>query len=307
MLTTYSDQPYNAEPIFEPGADEPIIAPKDLSNIDELNEKDIATLDIVERKVKSGGKVLLFTSWVKIDTQEKLTKILEEKGYKTAVLQPNISPEKREGWVAKQLEKGIDVLITNPSLIETGLDLNAFTTLIFYNVGYNLYTFRQASRRSWRINQTAARVEVYILYFKGTMQERAIKLMATKLAAATLVEGSFSDEGLAAMSDCTDMTSQLARELTMGIRDEVEDVGEMFKKMAIIKDVSVEDSESEFKMVAEQIQQQSVSDKIKRAMELARQVQQVKRRTEVVNVTEFKKMYGDYPQMSLFDELDMAG
>ncbi len=307
LLTTYSDQPYNAEPIFEPGAEEPIIAPKDLSDIDELNEKDIATLDIVERKVKSGGKVLLFTSWVKIDTQEKLTKLLEEKGYKTAVLQPNISPEKREGWVAKQLEKGIDVLITNPSLIETGLDLNAFTTLIFYNVGYNLYTFRQASRRSWRINQTAARVEVYILYFKGTMQERAIKLMATKLAAATLVEGSFSDEGLAAMSDCTDMTSQLARELTMGIRDEVEDVGAMFKKMAIIKDVSVDDSESEFEMVAAQMQQQSVSDKIKRAMELAKQVQQVKRQTKVENVTEFKAAYSDYPQLSLFDELDMAG
>ena len=198
-------------------------------------------------------------------------------------------------------------MITNPSLIETGLDLNAFTTLIFYNVGYNLYTFRQASRRSWRINQTAARVEVYILYFKGTMQERAIKLMATKLAAATLVEGSFSDEGLAAMSDCTDMTSQLARELTMGIRDEVEDVGAMFKKMAIIKDVSVDDSESEFEMVAAQMQQQSVSDKIKRAMELAKQVQQVKRQTKVENVTEFKATYSDYPQLSLFDELDMAG
>lgn len=133
------------------------------------------------------------------------------------------------------MEKGIDVLITNPSIVETGLDLNAFTTLIFYNIAYNLFTFRQASRRSWRINQTAPRVEVYILYFKGTMQARAIKLMASKLAAATLVEGSFSDEGLAAMSDCSDMTSQLARELTIGLRDEVEDVGEMFKKMAVIK------------------------------------------------------------------------
>ena len=302
LLTTYSDQPYDAEPIFEPGADEPIIAPKDLSNIDELNEKDVAALDIIERKVKSGGKVLLFTSWVKIDTQEKLTKILEEKGYKTAVLQPNISPEKREAWVAKQLEKGIDVLITNPSLIETGLDLNAFTTLIFYNVGYNLYTFRQASRRSWRINQTAPRVEVYILYFKGTMQERAIKLMATKLAAATLVEGSFSDEGLAAMSDCTDMTSQLARELTMGIRDEVEDVGEMFKKMAIIKDVSEVDSKAE----TIEIKRESVSEKIKRAMELARQVQQVKLQTKVENKAEYKDKYIEYPQMSLFEELDIA-
>ena len=69
--------------------------------------------------------------------------------------------------------------------------------------------------------------------------------MASKLAAATLVEGSFSDEGLAAMSDCSDLTSQLARELTIGIREEVEDVSEMFKKMAIIKDTTTPEENEE--------------------------------------------------------------
>ena len=78
------------------------------------------------------------------------------------------------------------------------------------------------------------------MYYKGTMQARAIRLMASKLAAATLVEGNFSEEGLAAMSDCRDMTSQLARELTLGIKDEVEDVAEMFKKMAVLNDRSGE-------------------------------------------------------------------
>ena len=236
LLTTYPDQPYNNEPIYYPKSDRAVIEPKDLSNIEELHEKDIATLDIVEKKVKNGERVLIYTSWVKIDTQEKLKNLLCEKGYKVAVLEQKVIPEKREEWVEKRLNDGIDVLITNPSLVETGLDLNAFTTLIYYNIGYNLFTFRQSSRRSWRINQTAPRIEVYILYYKGVMQARAIKLMASKLAAATLVEGNFSDEGLAAMSDCTDMTSQLARELTKGIRDEVEDVAAMFKKMAIIKD-----------------------------------------------------------------------
>lgn len=235
LLTTYPDQPYDAEPIYYPKSDEAVVVPKSLSDFDEQHEKDVATLDIVKRKVDSGERVLIYTSWVKIDTQDKLKKLLEEQGYKIALLEQKVSPEKREEWVAKKVEAGIDVLITNPSLVETGLDLNAFTTLIYYNIGYNLFTFRQSSRRSWRINQTAPRIEVYILYYKGVMQARAIRLMASKLAAATLVEGNFSDEGLAAMSDCTDMTSQLARELTKGIRDEVEDVGAMFNKMAIIK------------------------------------------------------------------------
>ena len=86
--------------------------------------------------------------------------------------------------------------------METGLDLNAFTTLFFYDTGYKLFTLRQASRRSWRINQTAPRVEVYMLYYAQTMQHKAIKLMANKLAAAGIIEGSFSEEGLAAMSEC---------------------------------------------------------------------------------------------------------
>lgn len=286
LLTTYPDQPYDAEPIYYPKSDEAVIVPKSLSNFDEQHEKDIATLGIVKRKVENGERVLIYTSWVKIDTQDKLKKILEEQGYKVALLEQKVSPEKREEWVAKKVESGIDVLITNPSLVETGLDLNAFTTLIYYNIGYNLFTFRQSSRRSWRINQTAPRIEVYILYYKGVMQARAIRLMASKLAAATLVEGNFSDEGLAAMSDCTDMTSQLARELTKGIRDEVEDVGAMFKKMAIIKDTTVHEEKEENYILTEngteetesvtaenaaEIKILSVSEKIRKAVLLAKQ------------------------------------
>jgi hypothetical protein len=136
------------------------------------------------------------------------------------------------------VQSGIQVLITNPSLVETGLDLNDFTTLYYYNISYNLFTLRQASRRSWRINQRAPRIEVYFAYYEGTMQHRAIRLMASKLAVAGIIEGNFTDEGLAAMSDCADLTTALARELSEGIKDEVEDLGAVFKKMAILKPVS---------------------------------------------------------------------
>ena len=91
--------------------------------------------------------------------------------------------------------------------------------LIFYNVAYNLYIFRQASRRSWRINQTAPKVEVYMFYYQDTMQQRALRLMASKLSAATVIEGNVSEEGLAAMSSCEDMTMQLARELVSGLKE----------------------------------------------------------------------------------------
>ena len=74
-----------------------------------------------------------------------------------------------------------------------------------------------------------------MLYYKGVMQERALKLMASKLAVATIIEGNLSDEGLAAMSECQryDDSSWL-RNLTLGIKSEVDDLSEAFKKMAII-------------------------------------------------------------------------
>ena len=317
VLTTYPDQPYAHEPICEPRDKSVLVEPKDLSNPEEMHEKDVAALDIVKRKVANGEKVLIYTSWVKIDAQDRITKYLTDNGYKVAVLKQNVPPEKREAWVQKRLdEDGIDVLITNPSLVETGLDLNAFTALVYYNIGYNLFTFRQSSRRSWRINQTAPRIEVYILYYKGVMQARAIKLMASKLAAATLVEGNFTEEGLAGLADTGDMTSELAKELTKGIRDEVEDVSEMFKRMAIIKDETDKvENEADYIIIdnAEEIPTEtmaetptqtpiieivSVSDKIKRAMLLAKQATQERQKTSVIDYPIYAENDG---QFSLLD------
>ena len=65
------------------------------------------------------------------------------------------------------------------------------------------------------------------------MQQRALRLMASKLSAATVIEGNISDEGLAALSSCEDMTTQLAKELMSGIKEDAETLADTFKKMAI--------------------------------------------------------------------------
>ena len=46
----------------------------------------------------------------------------------------------REDWIAEQLDRGIDVLITNPELVKTGLDLLEFPTIVFMQSGYNVYS-----------------------------------------------------------------------------------------------------------------------------------------------------------------------
>lgn len=234
LLTAYPDQPYNQKPIVHPIDGYDIVTPKDTASFDTLLPKDKKVLEIVKRKIEAGEKVLIYTNWTRLDTQRKLLKLMTEAGYRTEILPPKIKPAGREKWVNDRLATGLEVLITNPSLVETGLDLNAFTTLIFYDTGYKLFTLRQASRRSWRINQTAPRVEVYMFYYKNTMQHKAMKLMASKLAVAGIIEGNFTDEGLAAMSDVQDMTTMMAKELMLGIKDNVEDISAAFKRMAIL-------------------------------------------------------------------------
>lgn len=233
LLTIYPDQPYDQRSIVHPIDGSVILTPTSVAGFDDILPKEEKPLEIIREKVTAGERVLVYTSWTRTDSQQKLMKLLTQEGYRTEILSPTVSPDKREAWVEKRVRAGLQVLITNQKCVETGLDLNAFTTLIFYSMGFNLFTLRQASRRSWRINQTAPRVEVYMLYYKDTMQAKAMKLMASKLAVAGIIEGTLSEEGLAAMSDVRDLTSQMAKELTLGIKDNVEDIA-AFKKMAVI-------------------------------------------------------------------------
>ena len=230
----YPDQPYGQPEVIHPIDGSTIMEPQNCGDFSRLLPKEEKVLELVQQKVADGGRVLIYTSWTRTDSQKKLIKLLRENGYCTELLTPRVPTEKREEWVDKQVKKGLQVLIANPRCLETGLDLNAFATVIYYSMSYNLFTLRQASRRSWRINQTATKVEVYMLYYANTMQAKTMKLMASKLAVAGIIEGTFSEEGLAAMSDVRDMTSQMAKELAAGIRDNVEDIAAAFKKMAII-------------------------------------------------------------------------
>ncbi len=237
LMMAYPDQPYGHQPVLHPVTRDPLVVPQNSGGPDEATEKDRRTMEIVRSKVSAGERVLLYVNWVRLDSRTRLKRLLTESGIRSEIMEDTVPPRKREEWVENHLRQGMQVMITNPNLIETGLDLNFFTALVFYDTAFKLFTFRQASRRSWRINQTAPRVEVYILYYRDTMQERAVRLMASKLAVAGVIEGGvLTDEGLTAMSECEDMTTALARELAEGIRHEnvVEDIASSFRKMAVL-------------------------------------------------------------------------
>lgn len=219
-LSVYPDMPYNQPPVLHPDTGEVLVTPVSLPT--GLRRKEERILELVEEKIAAGEKVLIYYEWTnKTDVAKKLTEMFDSKGIKSATLTSSVSTDTREEWIANKLEKGLDVLLCNPKLVETGLDLLDFTTIVFYQIGYKIFTLRQASRRSWRLSQDKD-IEVYFFYYKDTIQDRALKLMATKLQASMAIEGKFSEEGLRAMSNNEDLLSQIAQSVVEGIKDVVE-------------------------------------------------------------------------------------
>ena len=223
-MNTYPDQPYNQVPIFNNDTGEQIICPNNVAHKNPFySTKDIRTLELVKEHVAKKEKVLVYVNWVNAsDCVSRLESLFKENNIKSAFLTASIDARKREAWIQSKVKSGIDVMICNPSLVETGLDLLDFTTIIFYQLGYNLFTMRQASRRSLRLNQDHD-VTVYFMYFKDTVQENILSLMANKLQAAMAIEGKFSEEGLNAMSETDTLLTQLADNLTKNINMKLTD------------------------------------------------------------------------------------
>jgi len=148
----------------------------------------------------------------KRDVTHRLERILSNEGIRVAVLTTEVPPESREGWYERQLRAGVQAVICHPKLVQTGLDLIEFPTILFYETGYSIYVLRQASRRSWRIGQRLP-VAVKFLHYADTMQESCLRLMGKKLLVSLAMEGKFSSEGLQAINEEDDILMAMAREL----------------------------------------------------------------------------------------------
>ncbi len=163
------------------------------------------------------------------DITERMDDMLTRHGFRVAVMKADaVAPEWREAWVADRVKQGIDVMICHPRLVQTGLDLIDFPTLIWYETDYSVYVMRQASRRSWRIGQTRP-VKVVFMSYRNTLQADALKLVAKKLQSSLAVEGELPEDRLAAYGDDgDDLMMALARKIVSGDEEEDETVEAVF-------------------------------------------------------------------------------
>ena len=53
-----------------------------------------------------------------------------------------VAPNMRKKWVADRVKEGIDVLICHPRLVQIGLDLIDFPTIVWDEIDYSVYVMR---------------------------------------------------------------------------------------------------------------------------------------------------------------------
>jgi superfamily II DNA or RNA helicase len=213
-LLSYPDACTREETVLDPRTNE-VLAHAPALPQDQLYPKERALIELVRRERERGRRVLVYVTHTNLrDLTPRLSGVFERAGFRVAVLKADtVTAERREEWVAARVRAGLDVLVTNPRLVQTGLDLVAFPSIVWAEVDYSVYTLRQASRRSWRIGQ-AAPVEVSFFVYEGTLQADALGLVAAKTRASLMVEGDLPEDGLAALEgDGGDVVLALARRL----------------------------------------------------------------------------------------------
>ncbi|MFI5459166.1 MAG: DEAD/DEAH box helicase family protein [Isosphaerales bacterium] len=186
--------------------------------------KEQALLDICRREVQAGNQVWVYCQMTgKRDIQPRLRQILVEAGFRIAIMRSrSVKTRDRLDWIEKE-GKRADIVISHPQLVQTGLDFfgkkpgsHNFNAIAFYETGYNPFTMQQAARRAWRIGQSKD-CRVYYLHYAATMQQRAMALMARKMAAMMALDGRLSVEGLAGMADDESAAMALARSISDAI------------------------------------------------------------------------------------------
>jgi hypothetical protein len=210
-FTVGQDEEGNEITQKRPYMDLPAVTAADSKSAERWLPKERWLSDYCRAERAQGRKVLVYVRQTGTrDIQERVKACLEAAGLRTTVLSGNVSPRRREKWVEQRAPR-LDALICNPRLVETGLDLVQFATVVFYEIEYSLYTLWQACRRVWRLGQTRP-VKVLFAVYDGSMEAKALALMGRKMKAAQLLYG--DEVGGAIVPEASDdFLTELAREV----------------------------------------------------------------------------------------------
>jgi len=163
---------------------------------DSYHAKERELIGIVKENLAENRGCMIYCNYTNFyGVHRRVKKVLEDYGIDVKVLEANVSPDKRVDWLEQNQNK--KVIVCNMKLVETGLDLLYWPTIIFYQLNYDINTIRQSSRRAWRIGQTRE-CRIYYLVYEGTQQSLQFEHCMKKRAHAMFAEGKIDRSELSA-------------------------------------------------------------------------------------------------------------
>lgn len=215
---------------------------------DYITNKEHRLFELLLDELKQGRKCLVYVHFSSESIKRVvgvLQRLFSERkmGYISVEgMSSSVSAQKRETWLKA---KNADVLVTNPELVKTGLDLYQYPTIIYHQFGYNIQTIKQSSRRAWRLGQTQECKTIFLCYAKSS-QSIALNLVARKIKASNDVEGkvlvSSNDISFLASGEEWDIRNAIAQSmLSKKDKDKQEDIsfGDLnfsVKKMGVFEE-----------------------------------------------------------------------
>ncbi|MDT3417100.1 5S rRNA maturation endonuclease (ribonuclease M5) [Brevibacillus aydinogluensis] len=215
---------------------------------DYYHAKERKLVKLVKQELSEGRGVVIYNNYTDSYGMNERTKaVLKAHGIDATILDEP-SPDKRQERIDELAAKNVKVIITNMKLVEVGLDLLPWPTIIFNQLNYEVSTVRQAARRAWRIGQERE-ARVFYLVYNGTQQmAQFLKIMSAR-GHAMMVEGRLDKSALAQYS--RDSQSALASDLANCFAGS--DVAEAWTRLAAKDIEGVETiNEAEFKTVLKQ-------------------------------------------------------
>ena len=138
----------------------------------------------------------------------------------------DMAPAKRMAWI-KANAPGLDALIVNPKLVETGLTLTMFSDIVFYEVTPSLYVCWQSMKRVWRLGQSRD-VTTHFLAYAESVEMDILNRMGRKMRYASMLYGDSAASVLESSEGDESLKDEIIRAALSGVLTEKEQVKHLF-------------------------------------------------------------------------------
>ena len=162
-------------------------------------KKEEKLIELCQEQKKRGRAVWIYTEFTGDGTTSqymtgtpiplRLKSILEKAGFTVFWLRPSVSPIDRKDLIDRNKDV-YDVFISNPKLVQVGINMEWCPSYIFYMPSYEVNVIDQACRRGYRANSEFNN-EIFYLYYENSKEKEIVERMQLKKAESKAIEAKF--------------------------------------------------------------------------------------------------------------------